>query len=184
MAEPTAGAAAGAEPIWSVPLAHTGGLLLGMRLGIWALWPEAFSPARSDLRTFELAYTRPPELRADRGLLESDGDPWALNTIGHGLFGAEVYGRARRCGHHPLAGLLLAGAASTTWEYLPEAFHKRPSAIDLLWTPVVGGLLGEGRFQLQRWLEASGDPSGWRRAALVAIDPLGELERAAFKTRC
>jgi hypothetical protein len=44
----------------------------------------------------------------------------------------------------------------------------------------VGGLLGEGRFRLHRWLSA-------RRASpwlLFAVDPLGESERRFLRTRC
>ena len=29
--------------------------------------------------------------------LEWDGDPWYVNTLGHGLFGSELYLRARMC---------------------------------------------------------------------------------------
>jgi hypothetical protein len=43
--------------------------------------------------------------------------------------------------------------ASVAWEYALEGSVKRPSAIDLAWTPIVGGLLlGELRFRAYRWL--------------------------------
>jgi hypothetical protein len=52
--------------------------------------------------------------------------------------------------------------------------------LDLVWTPVVGGLLGEGRFRLHRWL-ASRRASPW---LLFAVDPFGEGERRLLRTRC
>lgn len=170
-----------ARPSWSVPVAHAGGVLLGMRLAVSLRWPDAYDPTRlaSQERQLRLAYTRPPELRRGN-LLTSDGDPAWINGVGHALFGAEVYGRTRQCGHGALAGFLAAASASVVWEYALEAPYKRPSAVDLVWTPVVGAVVGEGRFQLRRWLEARG-ASGWW---LVVIDPLGDLERRVLRTRC
>src|SRR5512138_950497 len=170
------------RPSWTVPAAHAGGILLGMRISVGVLWPETYDPTRfrAEAEQLRLAYGRPPELRSGRSLLESDGDPWWLNGFGHGLFGSEVYGRTRQCGHGPAAAFLAAAALSVAWEYGLEAPPKRPSAIDLVWTPVFGGLLGEGRYRLHRWLKARGS-AGW---LLFAVDPLGEGERRVVGTRC
>jgi hypothetical protein len=167
---------------WRVPAAHAGGLLLAMRLSVGVAWPDAYDPTRfsSERRQLRLAYTRPPELRRGRGLLVSDGDPAWLNGAGHGLFGSEVYGRTRQCGHGAVAAFLTTAAASVAWEYGLEAPYKRPSAIDLVWTPVVGGVLGEARFRLHRWLRARGS-AGW---VLFAVDPFGETERRVASTGC
>jgi hypothetical protein len=158
----------GSEPSWTVPVAHAGGVLLGMRVGSSLLWPEAYDPLRfgEEGRNLRIAFTTLPDFRPQLGLLRSDGDPIAVNVAGHGVFGSELYLRARQCGHDALPALAF------TWEYLVEGPYKRPSAIDLVWTPLVGGLLlGEARFRLYR---ATG--SGFLRALL---DPLGSLERAA-----
>jgi hypothetical protein len=170
------------EPDWSVPARHAGAVLLGMRLSVAAAWPEAYDPTRVAAmgEQLELAYTLPPERRSGRTLLESDGDPWWLNGFGHGLFGAEIYGRTRQCGHGPLAAFAATALASALWEYGLEAPHKRPSAVDLVWTPVVGGLLGEGRFRLHRWLAARGSA----RWLLFAVDPFGETERRVLGAGC
>ncbi len=168
-------------PSWRVPAAHAAGVLLGMRLAVSLAWPRAYDPTRFSAQgeQLRLAFTRPPELR--RGsLLASDGDPAWINGLGHALFGAEVYGRTRQCGHGALAGLLAAASASVAWEYALEAPYKRPSAVDLVWTPVVGAVAGEGRFRLWRWLSARRAPGFW----LVLVDPLGELERRALRTGC
>lgn len=176
--------AAAATPAasWAVPAAHAGGVLLGMRLAVSAAWPEGYDPTRfrSEREHLRLAFTRPPEFRRDRALLESDGDPWWHNAFAHAAFGSEIYGRTRQCGGGPVAGLLAAAATSIAWEYGLEAPHKRPSAVDLVWTPLVGALVGEGRFRLHRWLRARGG-SPW---LLLAVDPLGEGERRLLRTRC
>ncbi len=167
---------------WTVPAAHAGGVLLGMRLALSVAWPDAYDPTRgADMRRqLRIAYTMPPEFDASRGLLESDGDPWWLNGAGHALFGSEIYGRTRQCGGGPVAALVAAAAVSVAWEYGLEAPHQRPSAVDLVWTPLAGAVLGEGRFRLHRWLRAR-NASGW---LLFAVDPLGEAERRFARTRC
>jgi hypothetical protein len=170
------------RPIWSVPAAHAAGLMLGMRVSLSVAWPEAYDPSRIDAMGdhLRLAYTRAPEFRAGASLLESDGDPSWLNGAGHALFGSEIYGRTRHCGGGPLAAFLVTSVASVVWEYGIEAPHQRPSALDLAWTPLVGGLLGEGRFRLHRWLSVRGT-SPW---LLWVVDPLGEGERRLLRTRC
>jgi hypothetical protein len=173
------------SPIWTVPVWHTTGVVLGMRLGLSILWPEAYAPLplERSARQYRLAWTMPPEYRRDRRLFESDGDPWVINVVGHGLFGAEVHGRVRAChGSFWQAAAFTAGA-SVLWEYGPEAFHKRPSAVDLMITPVLGAALGEGRHQLQRWIRTR-PRTAWRRVLEILIDPLGEGERGLLGTRC
>ena len=166
-------------------LAHTAGVLLGMRLGAAVLWPGDYGPAALGNAPAHLreAVSRPPVFRTDRSLLESDGDPWTINVLGHGLFGSEVYMRSRQCGGGPLEAFAWTAGAAIAWEYALEGTAKRPSGIDLAWTPVVGGLvLGELRFRAHRAL--GGDtPEAVRRVVRAVLDPLGSLERAAG-TRC
>ena len=172
---------------WTVPVLHSVGVVLGMRVGLSALWPRAYDPSRlrEGVRQLGVAYSRPPEFHRGVPLLESDGDPWLLNTVGHGLFGSEMYGRARHCGHSPLASLAAAAVASTAWEYSLEALHQRPSALDLVWTPLAGALLGEGRYRLHRLVRGGGGEVGpLRRALLIALDPLGEAQRGLLGTGC
>lgn len=181
-AGPAGAAAARPRLEWTVPAAHAGGVLLGMRLAVNVAWPSAYDPTRLDeaREQLRLAFTRPPEFRRDRALIESDGDPWWINGIGHAAFGSEIYGRTRQCGGGPVAALLLTTATSVAWEYGLEAPHKRPSAVDLVWTPLAGALVGEGRFRLHRWLRAR-NASPW---LLFAVDPFGEGERRLLRARC
>jgi len=75
--------------------------------------------------------------------------------------------------------------ASTAWEYSLEALHQRPSALDLVWTPLAGALLGEGRYRLHRLVRGGGGKVGpLRRALLIVLDPLGEAQRGLLGTRC
>lgn len=171
---------------WLVPTLHTIGLMGAMRLSLSILWPDSYPLLEFDAAEKHLreAYTLPPEFDRHRNLFESDGDPWTLNVIGHGLFGSEVYQRFRRCGHGPWAALLATTVASTAWEYGPEALHQRPSAIDLSLTPVLGIALGEARFQLFRAARGDSQETGaLRRMLMILIDPLGEAERA-LGTEC
>jgi hypothetical protein len=172
-------------PVWSVPVGHAAGVLVGMRLGLTVIWPQAYDPRpfHRSAEQFKLAYTRPPEYRTDRSPLESDGDPWAINVVGHGLFGAEIYGRVRQCHGAVWQALAFTAGTSALWEYGLESFTKRPSTVDLILTPALGAALGEGRYRLQRWL-ATRPPSLLRRVVEVIIDPLGEGERGLLHTRC
>ncbi len=167
---------------WRVPVAHAAGVLAGMRIAVGLAWPSSYDPSRfaDEGRQLRLAYTQPPEFQRGRGLLASDGDPTWINAVAHGLFGSEVYARTRQCGHGALAAFLTTAAASVVWEYGLEAPYKRPSAIDLVWTPLVGGAIGEGRFRLHRWLRAR-NSSPW---LLFVVDPFGEAERRVLGTGC
>ena len=158
---------------------HAGGLLVGMRLGAALLWPADYGPAalRSAPSHLRDTFTRAPELRAGQPLFQSDGDPWAINVFGHAAFGSEIYLRARQCGGSPLRALAWTAGASVAWEYGFESTAKRPSAIDLAWTPVSGFLLGELRFRMYRSI--AGEGGLFHRIARGVLDPLGSLERAA-----
>lgn len=161
------------------PTLHALGLMSVMRASEAYLWPEPF--AETDRVTlgyhYQQAFSRPPLWDSSRPLFEADGDRWQINVLGHGLFGSELYLRARSCRFAPWQALLFAGAASATWEYGFEANGVRPSALDLTFTPLAGLLLGEARYQgLQT---AHRLPPGPLRSALSAlVDPFGQLERA------
>jgi hypothetical protein len=172
------------QTTWSVPVAHSLGVLAGMRLGLSLLWPEAYDPfplSRSG-HQFASAYRDGPEYRGG-SFLESDGDPWQINVIGHGLFGSEIYGRVRQCGGAAWQAFAFTAATSAVWEFGIESFNKRPSTVDLIATPVIGAVLGEGRYRASRWLRAQ--PRGfWRTLGVIVVDPFGELERGVLRTRC
>jgi hypothetical protein len=161
---------------WLVPSLHALGLMTVMRSSEAYLWPEPFANVSRFGYHYGQAFTRPPLWESSRSLFEKDGDRWQINVIGHGLFGSELYLRARACRKPLWQALLFTGAASTVWEYGFEANGVRPSGLDPVYTPVAGLILGEGRFQLLK--VARGMTAGAARTTLRAVvDPLGELER-------
>ncbi|HWA73582.1 MAG TPA: DUF3943 domain-containing protein [Polyangiaceae bacterium] len=161
-----------------IPLAHTGALLFGMRATETALWPKPFAyiTTRSWWEHYREAFTRPPLFDSDARAFEWDHDRWTLNVFGHGLLGSELYFRPRRCGASPLAALAFAAGASVAWEYAFEGNGVRPSALDLVYTPLAGLVLGEGRYWGVRLARGIGNRP-LRATLSTLLDPLGEFER-------
>lgn len=170
-------AASEPRPELVVPLAHAVALMTVMRLGEAIIWPDPFARTQHFAAHYEEAFTEPPIFDSSKPAFEWDGDPWYVNTIGHGLFGSELYLRARMCHLHWYGALVFAAASSTAWEYAFEGSGVRPSALDLVWTPLAGGALGEGRYVA--WQAAAGiRAAGLRSVVRAVIDPFGEMERA------
>ena len=162
---------------WLVPSLHALGLMTLMRAGEAYLWPEPFAKVNRFGYHYREAFTRPPLWDGSKPLFEEDGDRYELNVFGHGLFGSELYLRVRACRKPVWQALLFTAAASTTWEYGFEASGVRPSALDLVFTPAAGLVLGEARFQVLKAARRLAPGAG--RATLAAVvDPFGELERA------
>ncbi len=163
---------------WLVPTVHHHGVMMGMRLTeIW-LWPEPFAdtqPTPVAVR-YHAAFTRPPKWYTGADWFEWDGDRWWINALGHSLFGSELYLAARRCQFGPLPALAFTAVSSAVWEYGYEASGVRPSALDLVYTPLSGLVLGEVRHWVYR--EAGHLPDGVFKVLFQGLmDPLGEGER-------
>lgn len=169
--------AADEQPSLVVPIVHVVTLMTVMRTTESFIWPDPFSRTQYFGARYEEAFTKPPIFDASRRAFEWDGDPWYINTLGHGLFGSELYMRARTC-HVPWYGsLAFAAASSAVWEYAFEGNGVRPSALDLVYTPLGGMLLGEARYI--GWSAAQGIRApALRQTVRAVIDPFGELERA------
>lgn len=166
-------------PFLAPPILHALGLMTAMRTTEAYLWPQPFAVTdRVQLGLhYQAAFSQLPLWDRSRPVFEADGDRWQINVFGHGLFGSELYLRARTCRLPAWQALLFTGVASATWEYGFEANGVRPSALDLTFTPAAGLLLGEARFQ--GWRAARRLTPGPLRSTLSALlDPLGDLERA------
>lgn len=166
------------------PGLHALALFTVVRASEAYLYPIPFADfeSRALAHRWADAVTRPPIFYPRRRAFEWDGDPWPINVVGHGLMGSELYVRARTCNLGVGGALAFAAVASGVWEYAFEGNGVRPSALDLVYTPLAGLALGEARFQVWR---AAGGLSG-RAARAVArsvVDPFGEIERA-LGTRC
>ncbi len=86
-----------------------------------------------------------------------DGDKFIFNFILHPYGGAAYYMSARSCGFNCWGSFLYSFCISTFfWEYGFEAFNEIPSVQDLVITPVVGTLMGEGFYLLKRHIVNNG----------------------------
>lgn len=80
-----------------------------------------------------------------------DEDDWVLNWITHPYSGGVYYMTARSSGFTMLESFLYSAFMSTCfWEYGIEAFAEIPSKQDLIITPVVGSIMGEGFFYAKK----------------------------------
>ncbi len=76
-----------------------------------------------------------------------DEDDWVLNWITHPYSGGIYYMTSRSAGFSRLESFAYSTIMSTFfWEYGIEAFAEIPSIQDLVITPVVGSVVGEGFF--------------------------------------
>jgi Domain of unknown function (DUF3943) len=164
---------------WAVPVVHHHAVMLGMRLTEVWLWPEPFAETSNlpvALR-YRDAFSQPPKWRTDAAWFEWDGDRWWINAVGHSLFGSELYLAARRCEFGVLPSFAMAAVGSAAWEYGYEANGVRPSALDLVYTPISGLVLGEFRHWAYRG--AGRLPNGPLRVLVRGLmDPFGDAERA------
>jgi len=72
-----------------------------------------------------------------------DDDDWQLNYIGHPVAGSFYYNSLRSQNASIFHSFLFATAQSFIWEYFIEATAEKPSAQDLIVTPIAGAILGE-----------------------------------------
>ena len=177
-------AAPPAEVRAATPVAHALAMFSVVRGAEAWLYPEPFADfgSRALALRWRETVTRPPLFDPKRRAFEWDGDPWTINVIGHGLMGSELYARARACSFGWAGSLAFAAGASAVWEYAFEGNGVRPSALDLVYTPLAGFALGEARFQLYRVAQRLEGPTA-RFAVRTLVDPFGELERA-LGARC
>jgi hypothetical protein len=178
LSSPEQDAPAPPRPNLVVPAAHSVALMTTMRITESVLWPDPFSRTRWFGAHYEEAFTKAPIFDADKPFMRWDGDSLVVNVVGHGLFGSELYLRARQCRLGWAGSLAFAAASSTLWEYGFEGNGVRPSAQDLVYTPLMGMGLGEVRYLV--WQAAGSIQSPVGRGVLRGVvDPFGELERAA-----
>ncbi|MGQ7944231.1 DUF3943 domain-containing protein [Flavobacterium sp. WC2509] len=80
-----------------------------------------------------------------------DDDDWVLNYITHPYSGGVYYMTARSSGFTVLESFGYSALMSTFfWEYGIEAFAEVPSTQDLIVTPVLGSVVGEGFFYAKK----------------------------------
>lgn len=162
---------------WTPPLLHTLALFSVQRVAEAWLWPEPFARVDEFGKHYIDAFTKPPLFDPSRPAFQWDGDSAFLNVAGHGLMGSELYLRARTCSFGWAGSFAFAAGASAVWEYAFEGNGVRPSAQDLVYTPLAGMALGELRYFGWTRVRSEGASPKVRWLRYV-LDPLGEFERA------
>jgi hypothetical protein len=106
-----------------------------------------------------------------------DSDDFALNYVGHPYWGATYYVRGRERGLDKGQAFVYSALLSGLYEYTLEAFAERVSIQDLIFTPVLGSLVGEYWFQpvRDRIRAKPGALSRSDKTVLFLTDPLGVL---------
>ena len=168
------------EKSYVAPVARIVVLEALMYSGLVIIWPDEFGLRAGSSSQFKKAWTQMPEYNFGP-MMTSDGDSVFTNVIGHALFGSEAYIAARGFGHNPLVSFTFSLISSFAWEYLVESWFQKPSAIDLFWTPSVGSLLGELRFQLYLLAQKRIERKGAKILVMTLLDPFGVLERVIMR---
>ncbi|AFI04448.1 DUF3943 domain-containing protein [Helicobacter cetorum] len=111
-----------------------------------------------------------------------DNDSFIFNEVLHPYFGAMYYMQPRMAGFSWMASALFSFVMSTAfWEYGLEAFVEIPSWQDLIITPLLGSLLGEGFYQLTRRIQNNGGKLFGSlflgRLVIALMDPIGFIIR-------
>lgn len=111
---------------------------------------------------------------------EWDHDKFIFNYVLHPYAGAVYFMSARSLGFNFWQSFLYSAVISDVgWEFGIEAFMERPSYQDLVITPVVGSLIGEGFYRLKRYIvehdyRLFGSPVVGNIMAFL-IDPVNEV---------
>ena len=109
-----------------------------------------------------------------------DDDDFFLNYVTHPYWGAVYYMSARSSGASAPYSFLYSVLISTCfWEYGIEAFAEVPSKQDLVITPVVGSLIGEGFYLTKRHILSNDyellNSKILGHATIFVMDPLTEV---------
>lgn len=147
-------------------------------LGILYLLPESFTNwDKDDAKIDRLASKWWKNVKEGPVV---DEDDFFLNYVAHPYCGAVYYMAARSAGLNGWYSFAYSFVLSTFfWEYGIEAFAEVPSIQDLIVTPVVGSIFGEGFYIAKRHiLKNKGELLGSSvlgTTALFLMDPITEI---------
>lgn len=145
-------------------------------LGILYLMPE--SVTRWDKSEIEIIFSKWNKKTSKGPIIDND-EVW-LNYIMHPYFGSLYYLQPRMAGFDWASSVFFSIIVSTFfWEYGVEAFAEVPSWQDIIITPAIGSLLGEGFYRLIRYIQMNNNElfgQLWLGKLITFIlDPLGSL---------
>jgi hypothetical protein len=109
-----------------------------------------------------------------------DEDDWVLNWITHPYCGGLYYMTSRSAGFSIIESFGYSAIMSTFfWEYGIEAFAEIPSKQDLIITPVLGSVVGEGFFYAKKSILRNDkkvfNSRFWGITTLFFIDPFNTI---------
>lgn len=115
-----------------------------------------------------------------------DEDDFFLNYVTHPYWGAAYYMSARSSGASAPYSFLFSFIASTFfWEYGVEAFAEVPSIQDLIITPVIGSIIGEGFYLSKRHILSNDynllNSKILGHVAVFLMDPINEVASLFIK---
>lgn len=118
-----------------------------------------------------------------------DEDDWVLNYVMHPWFGGVYYMSARGSGFKAWESFAYSAFMSTVfWEYGIESFAEVPSTQDLIVTPVLGSIAGEGFFMAKKRIRRNGNRLLGSRAlgrfTVFVMDPFNAIINGlGYKTK-
>jgi len=145
-------------------------------IGILYLLPESFTKWESDDDDGDSLSQKWKDNISDGPVI--DEDEFAINYIGHPVSGAIYYTMARNDGLDPFQSFMFSFIMSSfVWECGYEAFAEIPSIQDLISTPIIGSLMGEYMYYLEKELDRN-DGIIWGSKSLgnvsyVLLNPMG-----------
>jgi hypothetical protein len=114
------------------------------------------------LRKYQRTFTLPPVW---------DDDHWSWNYEVHPIMGSFSY-LAYRNRQAPWYEAFAGSAVnSLIYEYLIAGGTQQPSYNDMIVTPVMGSLLGEGIYQFKKWMLRDKHLKTWEKVAITITDP-------------
>lgn len=110
-----------------------------------------------------------------------DEDEFFINYVGHPVSGAYYYTLARNNGYGWFGSFMYSFFVSTfVWEYGYESIAEIPSVQDLISTPVIGSLMGEWMYRIEKDIDKNGGlVLGSRTLGNICyalLNPLGRLK--------
>ena len=111
-----------------------------------------------------------------------DEDDWWINYILHPYWGGTYFVRAQNRGYDTHASVWYSILLSTLYEFGSEALFEKPSAQDLIITPLGGYFFGKYMMTLREKTKANAAAKGtlsfYDKTLLIITDPLGFINHS------
>ncbi|MFH0761672.1 MAG: DUF3943 domain-containing protein [Bacteroidota bacterium] len=119
-------------------------------------------PEEISLKTYRRTFTLPPVW---------DNDHWSWNYEVHPIMGSFSYLAYRNRQAHWAEAIAGTAINSVIYEYLIAGGTQQPSWYDMMSTPILGSLLGEGIYQIKKLMLKDKYLSIWEKIFITVTDP-------------